>query len=148
MTEPGYHGTTTVWKPCDENKCKKPATHGNFCNEHAPPHAVYTGSKRMVTPRTASATLRGEDGDEDDDEDKGKKKSLCDRIFCRGKFKSKKTSKKSVKKTSKKSVKKAPKKSVKKAPKKSVKKTPKKSVKKAPKKSVKKTPKKSHARRV
>ncbi len=139
MTEPGYHGTTTVWKPCDENKCKKPATHGNFCNEHAPPHAVYKGPERTVTPRKASATLSGlEDGDENDDEDKGKKKSLCSRLLCR--FKSKKTPKKSVKK--------APVKSVKKASKKSVKKAPKKSVKKAPKKSVKKTAKKSHARRV
>lgn len=111
-----YRGYTTVWKPCDEKKCRAPATHGDFCEDHKSQNGNYTGAKRVTTPRTATATFQGDD---EESEDTGTHKpSICNRLFCRNKFNSKKTPKKSTKKTPKRSNKKASKKQVKKTPKK------------------------------
>ena len=103
-----YNGNTTLWKPCDEKKCRAPATHGDFCEDHKSQNGTYTGAKRVFTPRHGRVTLR--DDEESENEEDASKRSIWDRIFCRNKFNSKKTLKKSAKKASKKKVKKTPKK--------------------------------------
>ena len=148
--QPSYIGPTRLNKPCDEDGCTKTATYDDYCEEHAPPGKVFTGERRINSPRHGIVYLSGPD-QENKQSQKISSSNAWNDLKCAGKyyakrlgcgscirdsdFKSKKSRRKSLKKPVKKPVKKA------------LQKTPKKPVKKTPKKAS-KTSKKSHARRV
>jgi len=122
----------------------KIATYGNYCEEHALPGAMFTGKRRINSPRHGSVYLSGHyQENKQPQKDFNLKwirniipKCIGDRCFGdnTSDFKAKRSKRKTT--SAKKSVKKPVKKALQKTPKKPVKKTPK------------KASKKSHARRV
>jgi len=133
--QPSYIGPTRLNKPCDEDGCTKTATYDNYCEEHALPGAMFTGKRRINSPRHGSVYLSGP-YQENKQSQKISLSNAWDAIKCAGKycakrlgcgscikFKSKKSRRKSLKKPVKKTLQKTPKKPVKKTPKKASKKS-------------------------
>ena len=122
----------------------KTATYGDYCEEHASPGAMFTGERRIDSPRHGSVYLSGTYQALDEQSQQNFLYNAWNDLKYAGKYYAKRLGCGSCIRDSDFKSKKSRRKSLQKHVKKALQKTPKKPVKKTPKKAS----KKSHARRV